>query len=82
MARTATQVQTELDAWYAARLAVTAGKSITIATSAGSRTVSNYDLADINATISRLERELAGIQSGRRHNFAVANFNHDISNRG
>ena len=82
MARTATQVQTELDAWYAARLAATNGKSLTISTSAGSRTVSNYDLEEINATISRLERELAGITSGRRHNFAVANFNTTQENRG
>lgn len=80
MARTATQVQTELDAWYAARLAATNGKSLTLSTSAGSRTVSNYDLEEINATISRLERELAGIQSGSRHNFAVANFNHSKEN--
>ncbi len=80
MTRTATQVQTELDAWYAARLAASNGKSITISTSAGSRTVSHHDLEDINATISRLERELAGVNSGRRHNFAVASFNHSKEN--
>jgi len=80
MPRTATEVQTELDAWYAARLAATNGKSITISTSAGSRTVSTQDLDQINETISRLERELAGIQSGRRNNFAVCNFNTDIEN--
>ncbi len=80
MARTTTTIQIELDAWYAARLAATNGKSITISTSAGSRTVSNYDLEEINATISRLERELAGAQSGRRHNFAVASFNHTKEN--
>jgi hypothetical protein len=81
MARTTTQIQTELDAWYAARLAATNGKSITISTSAGSRTVSQYDLDDINATISLLERELTAAQTGRRHDFAVASFNHDIENQ-
>ena len=80
MARTVTQIQTELDAWYAARLAATNGKSLTISTSAGSRTVSNYDLSEINETISRLERGLASAQSGRRHNFAVASFNHTKEN--
>lgn len=80
MARTITQIQTELDAWYAARLATSNGKSITIATSAGSRTVSQHDLADINATISRLERELTAAQTGRRHDFAVANFNGSTEN--
>ena len=80
MARTVTQIQTELDAWYAARLAATNGKSLTISTSAGSRTVSNYDLSEINETISRLERALASAQSGRRHNFAVGSFNHSKEN--
>lgn len=75
MPRSASEVQTELDLWYAARAAASNGKSITIATSAGSRTVTTQDLTEINETISRLERELAGVQSGRRHNFAVANFN-------
>ncbi len=80
MARTATQIQTELDAWYAARLAAANGKSITISTSAGSRTVSQYDLTEINETISRLERALASANSGRSPNFAVASFNHDKEN--
>jgi hypothetical protein len=79
MPRSATQIQTELDAWYAARLAATNGKSITIATSAGSRTLSQYDLSEINETISRLERELMGANNANQgvHNFAVANLNHD-----
>jgi hypothetical protein len=80
MARTATQIQTELDAWYAARLAATNGKSITISTSAGSRTVSQYDLSEINETISRLTRELSATTSKQRHDFAVANFNHSKEN--
>ena len=80
MARTVTQIQTELDAWYAARLAATNGKSITISTSAGSRTVSQYDLDEINETISLLVRELSATQSRQRHDFAVCNFNHEKVN--
>ena len=80
MARTVTQIQTELDAWYAARLAATNGKSLTISTSAGSRTVSQFDLEEINKTITGLERSLASAQSGRRHDFAVASFNHSKEN--
>lgn len=79
MARTATQIQTELNVWYLARTAAAAGKSITISTSAGSRTLSTQDLSDINDTISRLERELLGANnaSGGLHSFAAANFNTD-----
>lgn len=80
MARTATEIQTELDAWYAARLAATNGKSITISTSAGSRTVSQHDLEDINATIALLIRELSATTAQQRHDFAVANFNHSKVN--
>ena len=77
MARTATEIQTELDVWYAARTSAAAGKSITIATSAGSRTLSTQDLDEINLTISMLERQLsvAGSSSEVVHNFAVSNFN-------
>jgi hypothetical protein len=81
MARTQSDIQADLDAWYAARRAAANGKSITISTSAGARTVSQYDLEDINAMISQLERELTAVQTGRRHDFAVASFNHDIENQ-
>ena len=80
MARTVTQIQTELDAWYAARLAATNGKSLTISTTGGSRTVSNYDLEEINETISLLIRELNATQRKQRHDFAVCNFNHSKVN--
>ena len=81
MARTATQIQAELDVWYAARTAAAAGKSITIATSAGSRTLSQHDLKDINSTISMLERELMAANNANQgvHNFAVANFDTDTN---
>lgn len=79
MPRTATQIQTELNLWYAARAATSAGKSITIATSAGSRTLSQHDLSDINETISMLERELMAANNANQgvHNFSVANFNNE-----
>lgn len=84
MARTTTQIQADLDVWYLARTTAANGKSITIATSAGSRTVSQYDLADINNMISQLisELEAAELTSKNmgRHNFAVANFDTDASN--
>ena len=80
MARSTTEIQTELDAWYAARLAATNGKSITISTSAGSRTVSQFDLAEINETISLLVRELSATTARQRHDFAVVNFNHNREN--
>ena len=81
MPRSTAEIQAELDLWYAARAATSNGKSITISTSAGSRTVTQHDLEDINATISRLERELTQSQTGRRHDFAVASFNHNIENQ-
>jgi len=80
MARSTTEIQTELDAWYAARLAATSGKSLTISTSAGSRTVSQFDLAEINEVISLLLRELSAAANKSRHNFAVVNFNHEKEN--
>ena len=82
--RTAAEIQADLTTWYAARTAAAAGKSLTISTSAGSRTVSQHDLEDINSMIAQLERELLNCQTsqGRKglHNFAVANFNTDATN--
>ena len=80
MPQTQTQITTELNVWYAARTAAAAGSSITIATSAGSRTLSSQDLTEINSMITQLERELAsskGAQPAKVHNFAVANFDHE-----
>ena len=83
--RTEVEIQAELLVWYQARTAAAAGKSLTISTSAGSRTVSQHDLEDINSTIAQLQRELIACQtsSGGKglHNFAVANFNNDRENR-
>ena len=83
--RTEAEIQADLTTWYAARTAAAAGKSLTISTSAGSRTVSQHDLSDINSTISQLERDLLACQtaSGGKglHSFSVANFNNDRENR-
>ena len=56
--RSQSEINADLALWYAARAAAAAGKSLTISTSAGSRTVSQHDLNDINETISVLQREL------------------------
>jgi len=80
MPRTAGDIQTELDVWYAARTAAAAGQSITIATSAGSRTITHHDLTEISKVITQLERELASVDAsleGNPHNFSLGNFNHD-----
>ena len=82
--RPESEIQDDLNVWYAARNAAAAGKSLTISTSAGSRTVSQHDLNEINETISTLQRELVACQTaGDRkgmHSFSVANFNTDAPN--
>ncbi len=83
--RTESEIQADLTTWYNARTAAAAGKSLTISTSAGSRTVSQHDLEDINSTIAQLQRELLACQTASDgkglHNFAVANFNNNRENR-
>lgn len=83
--RTEAEIQADLTLWYAARSAAAAGKSLTIATSAGSRTVSGHDLSDINSMIAQLQRELLACQSASTgnglHSFSVANFNNNRTNR-
>lgn len=83
--RTQTEIQADLTLWYNARAAAASGKSLTITTSAGSRTVSQHDLSDINSTIAELQRELIACQTAGDgkglHSFAVANFNNDRQNR-
>ena len=79
------EILADLAIWYAARTAAAAGKSLTISTSAGSRTVSQHDLSDITAIIAELQRELIACQtagSGKGlHSFSVANFNNNRENR-
>lgn len=82
--RSEAAITADLNTWYAARTAAAAGKSLTISTSAGSRTVSTHDLSEINSTISTLQRELIACQtaSGGKglHSFAVANLRGDREN--
>lgn len=84
MAQSTTEIQADLTAWYAARRAAANGKSITISTSAGSRTISQYDVTEINTMISQLEGELEAASGTSRlmgrHSFAVAKFNTDAEN--
>lgn len=83
--RSEAEIQADLTLWYSARAAAAAGKSLTISTSAGSRTVSQHDMSDINETIATLQRELLQCQTGTEgkglHNFSVANFNNNRQNR-
>lgn len=76
MARSTSDIQAELDKWYAARARAAEGKSVTFTTSAGTRTWTSHDLPAINEQIRLLERELSNRSSGRgrRHDFAVARF--------
>lgn len=69
-------VNADLQAAYAARRAALSGKSFTLQTSAGMRTITRQDLGDLQKMIDRLERRVAS--GGNTHNFAVANFNNDI----
>lgn len=77
--QTRSEIDAELQEWYKARKRAALGKSTTIQTSAGMRTVTSHNLADINDHINRLERALqAPKKRGGAHNFAVANFNNTI----
>ncbi len=76
-----TAADSDLQEWYAARQAVTNGKSITISTSAGTRVVSYANLSEINKMIAKLERIVGTSTTTRkgRHDFALANFNNDAN---
>ncbi len=78
MGQTRAEIQCELQEWYKARRAAAAGQSITIQTSAGSRTLTRQNLSDINAMIDRLERQLSASPVNGRHSWAVASFDHDL----
>jgi hypothetical protein len=66
--RTAAQLQTVLDAYYAAQLALATSASYSIDTGQGRQTVTRANLPDINRTIADLEAELADLsESGIMH---------------
>jgi len=73
--QTKANAQVELDKWYAARSALAAGKSFTMATESGTRVLTAVDLGEVNSHITRLERVVTN-PGNRPHNHAVANFNH------
>jgi len=77
--QTTAEACAELQQWYEARKAATAGQSITIVTSAGTRTVTSQDLEDIQSIIEQLERKCNGVPDDQQglHNFALANFNNE-----
>lgn len=68
----------ELAEWYKARAAASAGQSITITTSSGTRTVTKQNLSEIQGIIEQLERKCGTPDTTNKqglHNFALANFN-------
>jgi len=58
-ARSATEIQTDLDAAYSARRIAMNAQSMQLDTGQGRQTVTRADLPAINATIRELESELA-----------------------
>lgn len=64
MARTAAQIQTALDAFYAAQLALATHQSYALDTGQGRQTVTRANLTEINRTIQALEAEMAEIVEG------------------
>lgn len=62
MARSAVAIQTELDIWYEARVAIASGQSYR----KGDLEISRPHIKHVNLTIERLERELHRAQRGAR----------------
>ena len=56
--RTSAQVQADLTAAYAARLAAMSGQSYSVNTGQGSQSVTRANLTELNKTINLLEAEL------------------------
>ena len=70
--QTISEIQAELQQWYKARETATQGKTITISTSNGTRTLTRYDLKDIQWMIERLERKVGRAKNGP---YTLINFN-------
>ena len=69
--QTKAEAEAELQEWYRARQACQQGQSLTIQTTAGSRTLVRQDLAEIQKIIERLEKF---VSRSTRQPFARANF--------
>lgn len=82
--QTIAQADTELQLWYSARSAVTAGKSFSLTTSGGTRMLTYENLKLINDTIAMLERKVSGAEATGdkqgKHNFALANMGDNKAN--
>lgn len=74
--QTQSEAETELALWYDARKALRHGRSFTITTSAGTRTLTRNSIEEVQRMIEVLERKVAAGDTG--HNFALADFSgHD-----
>lgn len=83
--QTQAEACTELDSWYTARQAVTAGKSFSLTTGGGTRMLTYESLSEINKMIAMLERKCMGENTtGTKqglHNFSLANMGDNGANR-
>ncbi len=73
--QTKAAAQAMLDKYYQALEDLAEGKSFTMATEAGTRVLTQFDIPMVNDQITRLERRVT-TPDGMTHNFSVANFNH------
>jgi len=64
MARTTAEIQTDLDAAYAARRVAMNAQSMQLDTGQGRQTVTRANLTEINRTIQALEAEMAELVDG------------------
>jgi len=64
MARSVTDIQTDLTAFYAARQAIASGQSYSLDTGQGRVTMTRANLTEINRTITDLEAELDEANGG------------------
>lgn len=86
--RPESEIRADITVFETARTNAAQGKSITITTSAGTRTVTQQDLQSIEATLNALNRELNAcllaetppVRQGL-HDFALANLGDNEANR-
>lgn len=86
--RTETEIRADIAVFETARTNAAQGKSITITTSAGTRTVTQQDLSEITEELQRLYRELMSCLAAQSppvaqglHNFALANIGDNGANQ-
>lgn len=64
MARTAAEIQTDLDAAYASRRSALLSQSLSLDTGQGRQQVTRANLTEINRTIQALETEMSEVVDG------------------